>query len=57
MSTPIITIKRSSFNDEEGGYPVTVSLRGDHAILTIEEAEQALKELAETIKEAKEASK
>ena len=57
MSTPIITIKRSSFNDEEGGYPVTVSLRGDHAILTVEEAEQALKELAETIKEAKEASK
>lgn len=54
MSTPIITIKRSSFNDEEGGYPVTVSLRGDHVILTVEEAEQALERLQETLKELKE---
>ena len=50
----IITIKRSSFNDEKGGYPVTVSLRGDHAILTIEEAKQAIEQLQETIKELEE---
>ena len=47
----VITIKRSSYEDEKGGYPVTVSLRGDHAILTIEEAEEALNQLRETLKE------
>ena len=51
MGTQIATAERSSTKNEQEGYPVTVQLRNDHAILTIEEAEALIKQLKETIAE------